>query len=1334
LQTTLLGIGIAIILALVAALAAPYFIDWDAYRAAVEREASRIVGVPVGVTGRIDVRLLPVPSITLRGVESIAAVGESRLKAREVAIELALGALVRGSWRMTEMRVVGPEVTLGLDPDGRLSSPTATVGLDPEGLAIEQLTIENGRLILVDAVSASRLVLEKFWFNGEARSLLGPLKGEGGFVLDDDRHAYRLAAGRVGDDGGIRLRLAVDPSERPINAEVDGTLRFEQGGPRFEGALTLTRLSAVALAKGRAITSDPWRATMRVRTTAANALFEQIEVQYGPEERALKLTGTAELKFGRQPRVEGVLSARQIDLDRLGPAPDVSATPMAVLRALSDALRDALRPPLPTRLGVGVDGVVLGGATVTAVRADLALDGDEWEIGTLEFRAPGSAQVRTSGRLKWSAQGASFTGAAAVDAGDAGALAAWLEGRSHPSTGQRGPLRASGDVTLAPDRVSIAQLKAEIDRKAIAGHLTYAWATDGRARLEAELNAAELDLDETIAFGRGALSGLSFELPSEVALALDVGRASLAGVDAKRIKAKLRLDGNELALERVSIGDFAGATLEAGGRVEGPWTAPKGALTLDFDGRSLGGITALVEKFWPPAANTVGILAPHLSPTKVRAAINFNPATADNRNPATADNRGQEFARLRLDGRAGALRVAVIADARAGANASTVDARVDGRLDADDGSALARLIGLDRMVALGKGGGSLRFAVTGPVGAPGSELRADGRLAVPGFGASANGTVRLAGDEGFAVRGDVSVTAADVTALRLAMGQPAQALPGSMTARVAVGTDRIAVNDLAGRIGQTAVTGNVVLKLEEPWRIDGRFDADAIDAAAMVGALAGMPAQPASRPAAAATWPTAPFGARALDGLAGQIELRAGRAALTPSLDIRQLRATLHLRANETAIEDLQGVLADGKLLGSLSLQSGIEGLTANARLALTGADVQGVMPSGVRAPLSGRLSAQIETKGSGRSAATLIGALAGAGTISLEGAQLAGLDPQVFDTITRATDQGLPVENNRVLRVVESALNSGRLRVERADGAVSLTAGQLRLGSLLARGDRADLGISASVDLAQSLLDMRLTLIGATKPGDPAAGRPEIYIALKGPVASPNRTLEVSALTGWLTLRSVELQAKRLETLEAERQAALEAERRAAALEAERRAAAEAERRAAAEAAARAAAERRAALEAERRAAESAARAPVSPGETEPPATRGEPREIPSAPAALGPSGRPIPAAPPASSTPPAPLPAPRAAVAPTPTPTPPGNATDSAATPPTPSATSGATPAARRAPSASTASEPAPALPPPIDIRPAPGPRQPTARRPEPTPPPPRRGFFEELLWPQR
>ena len=41
--------------------------------------------------------------------------------------------------------------------------------------------------------------------------------------------------------------------------------------------------------------------------------------------------------------------------------------------------------------------------------------------------------------------------------------------------------------------------------------------------------------------------------------------------------------------------------------------------------------------------------------------------------------------------------------------------------------------------------------------------------------------------------------------------------------------------------------------------------------------------------------------------------------------------------------------------------------------------------------------------------------------------------------------------------------------------------------------------------------------------------------MVLKGPLLSPSRTIDVSALTGWLTLRAVENQAKKLEAIERE-------------------------------------------------------------------------------------------------------------------------------------------------------------------------------------------------------
>jgi len=345
------------------------------------------------------------------------------------------------------------------------------------------------------------------------------------------------------EDGGMRVRLALEPSEHVLGADLDGALRFEKGAPRFEGALTLSRSASITLVKGRAVANEPWRLASRVKTSATSAVFEQIDMQYGPDERALKLSGAAELKFGMQPRLDAVLSARQLDLDRFIALPEETRRlPLVAIQAAADTLEEALLLRLPVRVGIGIDALTLAEATVQTVRGDFSADASGWNIESLEFRAPGATQIRASGRLALSPQGRSFAGPATVESNDPKALAAWLEGRTASGAGQIGPLRASGDVTLAADRFAIELMKAEIDRKIVAGRLDYAAATLGQGpRLAADLNAAELDLDATATLLRNALPGLSIDLPAEVALTLDIGRATIAGVDAANAKAKREL-------------------------------------------------------------------------------------------------------------------------------------------------------------------------------------------------------------------------------------------------------------------------------------------------------------------------------------------------------------------------------------------------------------------------------------------------------------------------------------------------------------------------------------------------------------------------------------------------------------------------------------------------------------------------------------------------------------------------------------------------------------------------------------------------------------------------
>src|SRR6185369_3256705 len=139
----------------------------------------------------------------------------------------------------------------------------------------------------------------------------------------------------------------------------------------------------------------------------------------------------AEFRLGKEPRFDGVLSARQIDLDRMLALPDTSGRlPLAALKAFIEPLASSYRPSFPVRLGIGVDAMTLAAGTLQNVRGDIKLDSGGWDIETLEFRAPGFAQVRLSGKVSPSPQGATFKGPAQIEASDPKLFAAWLEGRA----------------------------------------------------------------------------------------------------------------------------------------------------------------------------------------------------------------------------------------------------------------------------------------------------------------------------------------------------------------------------------------------------------------------------------------------------------------------------------------------------------------------------------------------------------------------------------------------------------------------------------------------------------------------------------------------------------------------------------------------------------------------------------------------------------------------------------------------------------------------------------------------------------------------------------------
>ena len=226
--------------------------------------------------------------------------------------------------------------------------------------------------------------------------------------------------------------------------------------------------------------------------------------------------------------------------------------------------------------------MTLGGAPMQNVASDLRSDGTTWTLDRLEFRAPGFTQVKVDGRLYPLGKGLGFAGGANVDSNDPKNLVAWLAGQA-TTTAQFKPWRAKGDVTLRADRIAVEQLRTEIDRGVVEGSVSYAWpAGDRPARLDGELRAAELDLDGVLGFGESALSGLGLERPGEVTLAIDIGRAKIAGFDARNIAARLKLDAGGLAIERLSIGDLGDTAFVATGRIQ-TQSSPGGSITVNLE-------------------------------------------------------------------------------------------------------------------------------------------------------------------------------------------------------------------------------------------------------------------------------------------------------------------------------------------------------------------------------------------------------------------------------------------------------------------------------------------------------------------------------------------------------------------------------------------------------------------------------------------------------------------------------------------------------------------------------------------------------------------------------
>ncbi|HMM90973.1 AsmA family protein [Bradyrhizobium sp.] len=1110
-QTTLLGLAIAFIIALIAALVGPYFIDWNQFRPQFEAEATRVLGAPVRVGGKLDARLLPAPSLQLHSVVVGGVNDLGKVRADKLDVEFSLGSLMRGEVRATQLTINRMSLDLGLDARGRIDWPASAGTFNLGSLAIDRLNL-TGRIALHDAASRTTLELNDIAFSGDVRSLAGAIRGDGNFMFSGTRYPFRVSSGQGPDGNGTRVHLNIDPGQRALAIDLDGLLNFDARAPRFEGTATLAT-PAPQKGKGDEV---PWRVAAKVKADYSAARLDQLEVSFGAEDRALKLAGSGDIRFGAAPLLRAALSARQLDADRFvaresTKEKDGAAEPVRVLPAFQ-ALNSAIPLlPISAQVELASEQVMLGGRPLQDIAAELQGDARSWRVHRLEFRAPGATRVSVSEADGKRGAPDRFKAALSVESSDPEALLTWLQGRGDTAYRSQKPLRLRGDVTVAADGFAIDAMKADIDGGTVEGQVVVAQRQADRGlRVEAELKAERLDLDAAAAFAR-SLAGPQGEWPDEGKLSLEVGRASSAGQELSPLLAKVAYSPSKVSIEQLKIGQLESVTLDAAGNFDR--TNATGWLALNSSAASLSQLTSLVVPISPALAARLNAMGASAGPARLKLALDLT-------KPAGQSDRIQARAVADLDspllkgattitGRPAAAAIQSLDLAALGRS----EVWVDSKASSQQGRALLALLGVDRVVSAGDGPGQFEGTATGAWGAP---LRLKARISATGLDAEAEGSAEPWAAEPQASLG-LKVRSANFGPLLDLKPQDSLLQNIGLSARAQLAGNKLTFDDLDSSIGGSRLRGRIAVTLSEEKEIEGEVGVEQLALAPAFATALG----------AAGKDPGEPLGAGLARGWRGKVAFQALRGLLPGGSELQPVSGVVKSDGQSLTFDAITGRIGGGEVSATIDARPGANGIGLNASVQFSGVDGAALRYRNLAMP-AGRASLQMTLTSQGRSAQSLAGALSGSGTLTLEGARIAGLDPRAFEAAVRANDSGQAKDDVRLRQIVEATLPAGALAVPSAQIPFTIRDGRLRVGATPLDGNGVRAVVSGGYDIAADQTDIRAALSLTM-----TAGRPEIQLLAVGTPDALSRSVDIAPLSSWLAVRAIDHETRRLDAIE---------------------------------------------------------------------------------------------------------------------------------------------------------------------------------------------------------
>jgi hypothetical protein len=1134
-------LAIALIALLTAALVAPIFIDWSALRGPIEAELSRRIAAPVRTQGAIEVRLLPIPYLQVGRV----SVGDV-FACEGARFELALMSLAGGQLRFAEIDLARPSLKFALGANG--AAPWPREGL--QGLlaraAVEKLIVRDGKASFTRP-GAAPIAFEAADFEASARSLKGPFRGRGAATaVGGERVTVDISTSEI-SGAALPLKAEFEAAASGVKAVFDGALAAEPSGagwrPRYSGAAALSgALGALDLGG-----PSPWKAAGKLDATPDAAEFVDVAVSFGPELRALEATGSASATFSGAPEFSLDLTSKQLNVDALlreegedSAAPSKAAALLAALgRQL--AARDA--PPFRGAVKFSTPAVFLGAATLEDVSLIAETAPGEPVRATLSLGLPGQGRLKLDGAFDLGVA-PDFRGRMDADIGDVGALSEWAA-RGEPSLvahakaiSQSLPyahMSARGDLQASQVGFSLNNLKLELDRTRLAGAVAFNAPLDvKRGRFYLDLATDSLDLDEAPDLSSGAFWAGDFDLTVALrASRLRIAHAGQGAVESGSMSLEANRSEDRISLDRLSIKDLGGASIEAQGEI----TPASRWGRVKLDAAHLTDFAGLVARIAPSRASRLF----------VQRAETFSPAKVSLEARREGEPKGGMFPFdfLTADGEAGGSRFTLkVSDAPAPVSALGFDLTVD----AVDGGALLRQLGLKPSSSpLGRAHAAL--SATGRW-ETGFDAKASGTLAGADFSWTGRLTPNAPGPNEALLFGSGNVKAESVLpaliAFHLASSLPGLTIPLDLSADLVWRGETIALPKLSGSVagakfagalswtppptidlsaisGDVAVAQSVAGEAAAVSGLTGEISLDRASLSALLSIGFGppAPAKPGVR------WSEAKFADPVLLPLPGEVKLRIGALDLGDAGGAKNFESRLRMEPTRLELDDVALDAGPTRLTGRAVLRR--DGPTA----ALSGAfDAENL---GLDRPaLGGKLGLTMDFATTGASPSALVAGLVGQGEARFAGLKLPRLDPGALERVlAKAQAPDALIDATNIEHALSIEFDKQSLALPDGPTPLSLSTGVLRAGPIAIPPAPDKAFVSGSYDLRSGEFRANASFASSKVGKFWNAPTPAISVTISGPPDAPQRHIDAAALVAGLSAQAIAREADRIAALE---------------------------------------------------------------------------------------------------------------------------------------------------------------------------------------------------------